>query len=118
VQNLVGVEHGDLKEKVFLGDTFENVLENCTKMSVYLEEELNLLKNKYNFITEIRISGLMVGIVLKELPATLLGSLKEKGVIALTAGENVLRLLPPLNTTKKEIQIAIKAIDSVFSEIA
>jgi acetylornithine aminotransferase len=58
----------------------------------------------------------MAGLVLKCNASELLPGLKEKGLIALSAGEKVLRLLPPLIVSKEEIDTAIKIIDQVLAD--
>jgi acetylornithine/LysW-gamma-L-lysine aminotransferase len=59
-------------------------------------EKLETLKN-LRIVREIRISGLMIGVELKVRSKPLVDMLEEKGVLALTAGPTVVRLLPPLN---------------------
>jgi predicted acetylornithine/succinylornithine family transaminase len=94
----------------------ENVLANCIKQGHYLKEKLNELKDKYELVDSVRIKGLMAGLVLKCNASELLPGLKEKGLIALSAGEKVLRLLPPLIVSKEEIDTAIKIIDQVLAD--
>ncbi len=91
------------------------VLENCRKQGAYLMNALNALKPKYPFIREVRGKGLMIGVDLT-FPATeILPALREHGLIALSAGESVLRLLPPLIVTEAECAEAVKRIDEVFA---
>ncbi len=92
----------------------ENILENCCEVSKYTFEELNKLKKKYSFIKEVRGQGLMIGIDIGQPLGDLLAKLKAEKVLALPAGETVLRLLPPLTITKEEIKIGIDAIDKCF----
>ena len=96
----------------------ENILDNCLKMGKYLTAELEKLAEKYDFIEKIRGRGLMLGVVCDRAPGVLLPLLLEEGLIALTAGENVLRLMPPLNLTKEEADCAIQIMDKVFAEFA
>ncbi|MCK4982451.1 MAG: aminotransferase class III-fold pyridoxal phosphate-dependent enzyme, partial [Victivallaceae bacterium] len=67
---------------------------------------------------EVRGRGLMLGVVLDRPAGELLPMLQEEGLIALTAGEKVLRLMPPLNVSKEEADYAIQIIDKVFFEFA
>ena len=60
----------------------------------------------------------MIGIVLDFPAGEVLGILREKGMLALSAGETVLRLVPPLIITKKECDKAVKLIDAAFAEYA
>ena len=92
------------------------VLENCRKMGEYLLKRLMELKAKYSCIQDVRGKGLMLGVVL-DFPATeLLGLLREKGFLALSAGETVLRLVPPLIITEKDCDQAVSCIDATLAE--
>ncbi|WP_035322237.1 acetylornithine transaminase [Peribacillus kribbensis] len=67
-------------------------------------------------VKEIRGKGLMIGIELKEEAAPYLEVLQDKGLLVLTAGPNVLRLLPPLTVTRDEIQSAANMISGLFAK--
>lgn len=56
----------------------------------------------------------MIGIEWKKPVAPLVGLAKEQGLLVLTAGPNVLRLLPPLNISKEEVE---QGIDRLISSI-
>lgn len=59
--------------------------------------------------------GLILGIAVEpEKRAGLTAALMEKGVLVLTAGEDTIRLLPPLVITKEEIDRAVEAMKEVF----
>ena len=78
------------------------------------EEKLNKLKNKYpKIIKEVRGKGLLVGLCLKVNQNNFIQKLTENNLLTVRASENVVRLLPPLNVTKREISIAIKIIEKV-----
>ncbi len=94
-----------------------NVLENCSKQGEYLKQELLGFKDKYDFIQGVRGLGLMIGIVLDRPAGEIIPSLLEKGLIALPAGETVLRLLPPINVTREEIDEALKIMKEVFEDV-
>ena len=88
-----------------------DVLENCTKQSVYCIAKLEKLKEKYSCIQNIRGMGLMLGVVLDRPAQKLRKLIEDMGILTLTAGENVLRLLPPLTVTEDEIDAVVSAID-------
>jgi acetylornithine/LysW-gamma-L-lysine aminotransferase len=68
-------------------------------------------------VREIRALGLMVGIELRQKVGPYLKQLMEaEQVIALPAGANVLRLLPPLIVSEEEIDVAVGAIRNVVCE--
>jgi predicted acetylornithine/succinylornithine family transaminase len=94
-------------------DVFDNdkILDNCRDKSAYLFEKLNILKEKYDSIIDVRGVGLMVGIVFDKPAGWLMGATEKEGLLTLTAGENVLRLLPPLIVTNDEIDQAVDIID-------
>jgi LysW-gamma-L-lysine/LysW-L-ornithine aminotransferase len=70
-------------------------------------------------VREVRGLGLMIGIELRQKPGPYLKTLMEAhGVIALPAGTNVLRLLPPLVIAEEEIEVAVAAIAAVLRAAA
>ena len=84
-------------------------------MGALLVEQLRAAIGDRTIVREIRGVGLMIAIELREKVGPYLKSLMEEhGVIALPAGANVLRLLPPLTITEAEIAIGVKAIAAVL----
>ncbi len=95
----------------------ENILLNCSEQSVYLMRKLGELAGKYTAIRSIRGRGLMIGLVL-DVPASEIRKVaSENGLLVLTAGDNVLRLLPPLTISVKETDKAIKILDKCFKKV-
>lgn len=95
----------------------EKILANCQKQGHYLKEKIEALKGRFPSVVKgIRGKGLMIGIVLDRNASDLLSALREKGLLALSAGENVLRLLPPLNVTEKEIDQALALIEETIAQ--
>ncbi|MBS5884220.1 MAG: aspartate aminotransferase family protein [Clostridium sp.] len=75
-----------------------------------------LLKNiNSNLIKEVRGKGLMVGLELKIPSSEIQQKALEKGLLVLTAGPNVVRLLPPLIISKEEIKKGIDIINEIIS---
>jgi len=91
----------------------EKLAEKAGTLGNYFMEGLKALKS--DKVREVRGLGLMIGIELKEKAGPYVQALMEKGVIVLLAGANVIRLLPPLVITKKEIDQALKALQEVLS---
>ena len=82
--------------------------------SKYFISELNKIKNKFpNIIKEIRGIGLILGIQLHQDQTIFIQSLMKNKLLTIRAAENVIRILPPLNVNKKEINIALKIINKV-----
>lgn len=92
----------------------EKILENVQEVGEYLKTSLSALKNELPVIQSVRGLGLMIGVVLDRAPAPILGRLRAEGLLALPAGETVLRLLPPLNITKADADRAVDMIRRVL----
>ena len=85
--------------------------------SKYFISELNKIKNKFpKIIKEIRGVGLILGIQLYKDQSKFIESLLKNKLLTIRAAENVIRILPPLNVTKKEINVALKIITKVCSD--
>ena len=89
-------------------------LRNVKKLSKYFLLNLNLLKEKYpNIIKEIRGRGFLIGIKLYKNQAKFIQKLMDNKLLTIRAAENVVRVLPPLNVKKKELDQALKIIEKV-----
>lgn len=95
----------------------EGVLENCREQGEYLRRQLGELGKKYPFVKGVRGMGLMIGVVLDREAATLAGLCLKRNLVVLTAGETVLRLLPPLNLTRAEADEGIGKIAAALEEL-
>ena len=92
-------------------------LNNIKNLSKYFLKNLNDIKDKYpNIIKQIRGKGLLIGIQLHKDQTLFIKKLMENKLLTIKAAENVVRILPPLNVKKSEIDIALKAINKVCSE--
>ena len=89
----------DLNEKA---DFFKRILEE------------NLLE--IPIVKEIRGLGFMIGIEVNIPVPAILASMRSNGFIALSAGENVIRLLPPLTASKEELQMALDIIITALKQ--
>ncbi len=82
--------------------------------SKYFISELNKIKNKFpRIIKEIRGKGLILGIQLHHDQTKFIENLMKNKLLTIRAAENVIRILPPLNVNKKEINMALKIIIKV-----
>ena len=95
----------------------DGVLENCVEQGNYLRAKLAELGKKYSFVKEVRGMGLMIGVVLDREAATLAGLLLKRNLVVLTAGETVLRLLPPLVITRQEADLGLEKIAAGLEEL-
>ena len=89
-------------------------LSNVIKNGKYFFSELNKLKEKYpKIIREVRGKGLLLGLCLHKDQTNFIKKLLENKLLTVRAAENVVRLLPPLNVTKQEIDLGLKIINKV-----
>ena len=87
-------------------------------MSKYFISELNVLKTKYpKIIKEVRGVGLLIGLQLFNDQTDFIKRLMKNKLLTIRAAENVIRILPPLNVKKNEIDLALKIINKVCNEI-
>jgi len=92
-------------------------LKNVQKISKYFYFELEKLQKKYsNIIKEIRGVGLLIGLRLHFDQSKFIQKLMDNNLLTIRAGENVIRIFPPLTVKKKEIDLAIKIINKVCKE--
>jgi acetylornithine/N-succinyldiaminopimelate aminotransferase len=95
----------------------KDFLKHVEEMGKYFESGLEKIKNNYpNLIEEVRGVGLMKGLKLKVDNIKFCDKLFDHKLLARQSGDNVVRLLPPLTVNKKEIDIALKAIDKTCSK--
>ncbi len=88
----------------------EKLLANTREMGEYLFLKLNQLRNKYPLIKEVRGMGLMIGMELNIPGKDIVQKCVEKGLLINCTHETVLRIMPALNVSKKEIDQAIKIL--------
>ena len=93
-------------------------LKNVKSSSKYLFENLKKIKVKYpKTIKEIRGKGLLIGIQLYKDPTKFIKKLMDNRLLTIRAAENVIRILPPLNVKKKEMDFALKIICKVCEDL-
>lgn len=95
----------------------ENILENVRKMGAYLEEKLEAMVNEFDCVTERRGKGLIQGLALSVPVGKVAARAIEEGLLAITAGGNVLRLVPPLVIEEKDIDEMSEILRHVLSDI-
>ena len=92
-------------------------LEEVRSKSAILMEQLQLAFQNHPKISAVRGLGMMIGIETSDSLSKIVEAARQKGLIILTAGENVIRLLPPLTISREEIQQGIAILKEVFSEV-
>ncbi len=98
--------------------TNKKFLNNVKRNSNYFLSNLNKIKDQYpKIIKDIRGRGFLIGIQLYTEQAKFIKQLMENKLLTIRAAENVVRILPPLNVKKNEINQALKIIKKVCSEL-
>ena len=92
----------------------ENLAARASELGAYMLGRLQRIESP--LIREVRGLGLMIGVELKQKVTPYLAALMERGVLALPAGLNVLRLLPPLVIEKSDLDVVAEAIERVVNE--
>ena len=89
-------------------------LQNVKKLSEFFHLELNKIKEQFpKIIKEVRGRGLLIGLQLNFDQTKFIQQLMDNKLLTIRAAENVIRILPPLNVKKSEINIALKIIKKV-----
>ncbi len=92
-------------------------LQNVKIISKYFLSNLNKIKDEYpEVIKEIRGRGFLIGIKLHCDQTKFIKRLMENKLLTIRAAENVVRILPPLNVKKNEIDLALKIMKKVCRE--
>ena len=97
-------------------DLFEkrNVLDNVNAVAPYLEQKLDELVAKYDFLTARRGKGLMQGLVCTLPVGQVSAKALEQGLIVITAGADVLRFVPPLVIEKQHVDEMIEKLEKAL----
>ena len=89
-------------------------LGNVTRNGNHFLKGLKKLKEKYpKIIKEVRGKGLLIGLCLQKDQTKFIQKLMDNNLLTIRAAENVVRLLPPLNVTKQEINLGLKILVKV-----
>ena len=92
----------------------KNFLNNVKRNSKYFHYQLNKIKEKFpKVIKEVRGRGFLIGLQLHKDQTNFIKKLMHNKLLTIRAAENVVRILPPLNVKKTELNQAIKIINKV-----
>lgn len=93
----------------------EQIVDHVKKVGGYLEQKLNALVEKYDFLKERRGKGLIQGLEVEGRPiGEIVNRGLEEGLIIITAGSNVLRFVPPLVVTEADVDEMIVKLEKCF----
>ncbi len=94
----------------------ENLLDNATQMGTYLRQKLLELKQETTHIAEVRGTGLMIGVDLTQNGADLAAACLDKGLHVNCTHETVLRIMPPLNITREQLDEGLAILAEAMNE--
>lgn len=92
----------------------EHIVEHVNEISAYFSEQLDQVAASYDFITAHRGIGLMQGLVSEKPVGTIASECLKEGVIVISAGSNVIRMVPPLVIEKKHVDEMIEKLRKVL----
>lgn len=95
----------------------KNLLSHVQEISEYVIEKLDELKDRYPCIKERRGLGLMIGLEFDRPVKDIVKSCLDKGLIVVTAGPHVVRMLPPFIIEEKDVDQMIHILESAIQEI-
>lgn len=95
-------------------DLFEenHILENVNQVGTYLEEKLDELARKYEFIVERRGVGLLQGLVFDRPVGEVIAKALDGGLILINAGANIIRFVPPLVISRENVDEMVEILES------
>ena len=98
----------------------EGLLENAVKVGGILKAKLEEFADQYDSLLEVRGKGLLLGLVTEGSAKELVEAFKAQGLLTLTAGEHVVRFLPPLTLSEDDLEdvfdMISDALDCTFGE--
>ncbi len=93
-------------------------LKNIENLSKYFLFELRNIQEAYpQIIKSIRGKGFLIGVQLYKDQTIFIRKLMENNLLTIRASENVVRILPPLNVKKSELDLSLKIINKVCKEL-
>ena len=93
------------------------MITNAKRMGAYLTTKLEKLKKKYHFIKEVRSLALIIGIELNIKGEDIYTKCLEAGLLINCTQDTVLRIMPPITVTKREVDRAVGILDGVFKNV-
>lgn len=100
---------------VVAGDGF---LEGVRRVAGTMQQGMESLRGRYpDMVLEVTGAGLMRGLRMRDDPLPLRSKLSDRGLLVGTAGNNTLRLVPPLIVSEEDVREAIDIIDQQFASM-
>ena len=82
----------------------EQLLANAVKVGAVLKAKLEEFADQYDKLLDVRGKGLMLGLVTEDNAKDLVDAFRAQGLLVLTAGEHVVRFLPPLTLSESDLE--------------
>lgn len=95
----------------------EHIVDHVNEISAYFSEKLDQVAASYDFITAHRGIGLMQGLVSEKPVGTIASECLKEGLIVISAGSNVIRMVPPLVIEKKHVDEMIEKLRKVLDRM-
>ena len=95
-----------------------NIVGQVAERTPYFEQVLDSFVDRYDFVTARRGMGFMQGLVLSIPVGDVIKKALDQGLVLLSAGSDVLRMLPPLVITEADMDEMAKRLGRVFDEVA
>ncbi len=93
----------------------EDLPGNAARIGKYFLDRLAALKARHRVVTAVRGKGLILGLVVSVPARTIVSGCMERGLLTLTAGDNVVRFVPPLIVTEADVDHAIRILEEVLN---
>ena len=107
--NPLGMAVGNVAVEMLLEDGF---LDHVNAVANYLRQQLaRLVADHPQVFEEVRGQGLLLGLKLKPPVGDFVGAARAEGLLTVAAGENVVRILPPLNVSEGQVREAVAMLD-------
>ena len=94
----------------------DGILENVRKVGAYFIKRLHEMKNKSSIIKDIRGRGLIIGIEISIEGSQIVNACMDRGLLINCVGGNVLRFVPPLTITEKDVNAAVAILGEVIMD--
>jgi predicted acetylornithine/succinylornithine family transaminase len=95
----------------------EGLVKRAGEAGALFREGLQALVDKYEKAIEVRGEGLMIGLVVEGPAKDVVTACREMGLLCCTAGENVVRFLPPLNAKDDELEEALEMVGDALEQV-
>ena len=94
-----------------------NIVDHCSRVGVYFRDRLLWLRDRHAVITDVRGMGLLLGMKLTVKGAPIVDACMEKGFLINCIQDDILRFIPPLVITEKEIDALVECLDKILETV-